>query len=677
MKLSHRPSTADLDAALHESVRLIHSGRAPAAIRLLRDVLRHRPDSFDALHLLGAARVAGGRIEEGILDLVRASELRPDAPAVWINLASALERVGRIDDAITAYEKAADLAPDADEANHRLCLALCAAGRLDEAATRAEAYAGGHASTDLPCLTLGIVRSRLGQLAGAAESFRAALDLKPGNPLATVNLAFALGSLRRYEEAAPLLAQVVDARPSDWEALDKLIQAKRFIFDWRGLDALEQRLVTIAGREQIATATALLSIADRPDLLLRTASSRTRSVMPRLPPPLHPAEAYGHDRVRIGYISGDFRDHPVAHSVAGLIEEHDRMRFEVIGIALTPDDGSVARRRLAEGFDQFVDGTQQSARQVAHLIRDLEIDIAVDLSGITEFGAPDVLAHRPAPVQVSYLGYPGTIGAPWFDYLIADETVVPARLAKHYSEAIVRLPGCFFPPSKRPVATRPTSRAEHGLPSEAVVFASFNNAFKLSPGMFAAWMRILAAVPGSVLWMRSSGSAADDRLRAAATANGVPAERLVFAGRVPEEADHFARLALADLFLDCTPYGAHSTASDAIWAGLPILTLAGEAFASRVAASMLTVCGVPELITSDLAAYETAAVALARDRDRLAGLRTRLIAARETGPLFDLDLYRRRIEAAYGIMCDRVRRHLPRGPIEPDQLSAASSVQGA
>lgn len=669
MKLSHNPSAADLDAALHESVRLMRSERSPAAIRLLKDVLRYRPDSFDAVHLLGAARVAGGRIEEGIADLVRASEIRPEAPAVWVNLAAALERVGRLDEAISAYEKAAELVPDADEANHRLCLALSVASRFDEASARAEAFVAHRPTSDMAHLTLGLVQTRMGRLQEAAESFKRSCELKPGSALATINLGFVLGSLRRYEEAFPLLAQVVAARPKDWEALDKLIQAKRFVFDWDGLEALEQRLVTAVAREEVPGAVALLSISDQPDLLRRTAGFRARAAMPQLPPPLHLATPYGHDRIRLGYISGDFRDHPVAQSIAGLIEAHDRQRFEVIGISLAPDDGSAIRHRLATSFDQFTDATGQSARQVARTMRDLELDIAVDLSGITEFGAPDVLAHRPAPVQVSYLGYPGTIGAPWFDYLIADEHVVPARLDKHYTEAVVRLPGCFFPPSKRAAPARETSRAEHDLPSEAFVFASFNNAFKLSPRTFSTWMKLLAAVPGSVLWMRSSGNVPDERLRAVARTHGISAERLIFAGRVPDEADHFARLGLADLFLDCTPYGAHSTASDALWAGLPVLTAPGDSFASRVAASMLRTAGAPELIAASTAEYEALALALARDPSRLAAIRARLVAARDTGPLFDLNVYRRRIEAAYAVMHDRNRRGLARGPIEATVLS--------
>jgi predicted O-linked N-acetylglucosamine transferase (SPINDLY family) len=648
---------------------MIQSGRAPAAMRLLRDVLRHRPDNFDALHLLGAARVAGGRPEEGIRDLIRASEIRPEAPAVWVNLASALERVGRLGEAIAAYEKAADLVPDADEANHRLCLALSAAGRLEEAHARAEAFATRRASSDLAHLTLGLALTRRGRLQEASNSFETARQLKPGNILATVNLAFVLGSLRRYEEALPLLAAVVAARPNDWEALDRLIQAKRFVFDWEGLEALEQRLIAAVDREQVPAAVALLSISDRPDLLLRTAGFRARAAMPQLPEPLRPAVVYGHDRIRLGYISGDFRDHPVAQSVAGLIDAHDRQRFEVIGVSLAPDDGSAVRRRLESGFDRFTDVAQQSARQIAHLVRDLEIDIAIDLSGITEFGAPDVLAHRPAPVQVSYLGFPGTIGAPWFDYLIADQQVVPSSLDKHYSEAIVRLPGCFFPPSKRPSGGRTTSRAEHDLPLSAFVFASFNNSFKLSPRTFASWMRIMAATPDSVLWMRSSGDAPDGRLRAAAAEHGVSPERLIFAKRVPEEADHFARLALADLFLDCTPYGAHSTASDALWAGLPVLTAPGQSFASRVAASMLTASGVTELIARDATEYESLALALSRDRDRLAAIRSKLVAARETSPLFNLDLYRRHIEAAYTVMYERARQGRPAAPIEVAPLA--------
>jgi predicted O-linked N-acetylglucosamine transferase (SPINDLY family) len=342
--------------------------------------------------------------------------------------------------------------------------------------------------------------------------------------------------------------------------------------------------------------------------------------------------------------------------VAELFETHDRSRFEVFAFSYGDDDGSPMRRRLERAFDGFFDVRGLGDEAIAQRIREQEIDIAIDLTGHTSGSRVEILAARPAPVQLHYIGYPGTLGADFIDYLIVDPFLVPPEEQQHYSEALIYLSQCYQANDRKRVASeRPPSRAEAGLPAEGLVFCCFNQAYKITPAFFGAWMRLLLAVPDSVLWLLSDNRWADDNLRREAAARGVAPERLVFAPKLPME-EHLARHRLADLFLDTFPYNAHTTASDALWMGLPVVTCAGRSFASRVAGSLLHAVGLSELITGDVAEYERLALALAREPARLAAMCRRLEAARASAPLFDLDRTRGEIERAYEEVWETHRR---------------------
>ncbi len=343
--------------------------------------------------------------------------------------------------------------------------------------------------------------------------------------------------------------------------------------------------------------------------------------------------------------------------MTGVFEHHDRRRVETIGVSLGADDGSAARLRLAQAFDHFVDVSDKSDAEIASQLRRMEIDIAVDLMGFTEGARSGIFKHRPAPVQVGYLGYPGTTGGDWLDYLIADRVVVPDEQRRFYAEQLVYLPDAFLP---RDTASKPSpvpvSRPDEGLPERGFVFACFNNAYKLNPVMFDIWMRLLREVEGSVLWLSETNRAAKQNLLHEAEARGISHERLVFARFRPSPEEHLARLKLADLFLDTLPYNAHTTASDALWAGLPVLTCLGNTFAGRVAASLLKAIGLPEMITTTLDDYESLALKLARDPGALAAIAKKLRDHRDTYPLFDTERFTRHLEAAYTRMWERAQR---------------------
>ncbi|MEO8300163.1 MAG: nucleotidyltransferase family protein [Rhizomicrobium sp.] len=384
--------------------------------------------------------------------------------------------------------------------------------------------------------------------------------------------------------------------------------------------------------------------------------------------PIWRGERYQHRKIRIAYISTDFRVHPVGLAMVGCLEEHDKDRFEITAIALGPDDESDVRRRIELAVDRFVDGRAMDDVSIATLIRELEIDIAVDLNGLTGGKRPGILASRPAPVQVNYLGYPGTMAAHFIDYIIADPVIIPAEHQIFYSEKVAYLPNAYLPhDNTRGIAEKAPSRADEKLPQSAFVFACFNKLSKIRPEIFDIWMRLLHTVEGSVLWLQDTDRAAKNNLRHEAAARGISADRLVFARTKKLLELHLARLSLADLFLDTLPYNAHATAADALWAGLPLLTCLGKTFPGRVAAGLLQAAGMPELVTRSLVEYEELALALARDPERLAGLRSKLVRNRNTAPLFDTNRFTRDLEAIYTSMWKRQQSGLA-----PESFSVSS-----
>jgi predicted O-linked N-acetylglucosamine transferase (SPINDLY family) len=400
----------------------------------------------------------------------------------------------------------------------------------------------------------------------------------------------------------------------------------------------------------------LLGQIDDPSLHLRCARKFGQEVSHEKP---WTGTVRRHDKIRIAYLSADFRDHAVAYQIAGLFESHDRSKFEVTGVSIGGGDSGDTRARLVGALDRFQDARSRSDLDVATLLNGLEIDIAVDLAGYTGSPRPGILARRPAPIQVSYLGYPGTLGSGFMDYVIADKTVLPFDQQPYYTERIVHLPECYqVNDSKRIIAGRVPERREMGLPDQGFVFCCFNHSYKITAPVFDVWMRLLKAAEGSVLWLVRDNDAAERNLRREAAERGIDPARLVFADRRPV-AEHLARHRLADLFLDTLPYNAHGTASFALWAGLPIVTCQGHAFAGRVAASLLRAVGLPDLVTNDLAEYETLASRLAADATLLGEVRERLRGNRLNHPLFDTDRFSRHIESAYTTMWELWQRGEP------------------
>ena len=581
--------------------------------------------------------------------------------------AEALHRAGHVDRAQWLYEEVLACEPDHHGALHGLGVLEAQAQRLQRAVdlmTRAIALSPDAVFYN----NLGNVLVALRQWDAAIANFDQALALKPDLAEVYNNRGNALRGSGQFAAAIENYDRVSALAPDYPFLIGLRLDAKMHICDWRDLDSEVAQLQSkIERNEKVCPPFALLALSSSLSLQRKSAeiwahaSDGVKNELGPLPRRGQP------DRIRIGYFSSDFQQHATAYLIAGLLEQHDRSQFEIIGFSFGPGSDDDMRQRLQAACDEFLEVGHLSDVAIAALSRQWEIDIAVDLKGFTQGSRPAIFAARAAAIQVSYLGYPATMGADFIDYLIADNTVVPREKRSHYVEKIVTLPSSYqVNDDQRRSADLTFTRPELGLPLTGFVFCCFNNNYKITPASFDVWMRILQQVDASVLWLLQDSVDAAENLRREASARGVDAKRLVFARRMPQ-AEHLARHRLADLFLDTFPCNAHTTASDALWAGLPVLTCSTEAFAGRVAASLLKAVDLPELICSSPQTYEAIALRLARDPAQLRAMTQRLVQDRWKATLFNTPRYTRRIEAAYVQMMHRHHDGLP-----PDHILIAN-----
>jgi protein O-GlcNAc transferase len=593
-----------------QGVAAHRTGNLVQAEKLYRQLLRTDAGYFPALHMLGYLKAQQGQYDEAIPLLHKAVKANPSDVTARAHHAHALMAAQRFDEALAGYDRLLAAQPDNFEALYNR----------------------------------GVILSQQQQFEEALVALDRALALQPTAAAVFYNRGVVLAGLERYREALESYDQALALDPGYAPALANRAMAALNLCDWARVAEISPELAVT-----VAPPLTFLGMSGDKQLQLECAAGTVRVLTPKPVPPLWHGEKYRHDRIRLAYVSADFREHAVAFQLAPLIERHDRARFQVIGIATGLSDDSAIRARLMKGFDRFHDFAALNSDEIARRLREMEIDIAIDLGGHTGLTRLQIFAHRPAPVQVSWLGYPGTTGAPFIDYLIADKIVAPFEHQPFFSEQLVHLPDTYFPTDPaRPAGIAP-SRAEAGLPETGFVFCSFNNSWKITRPLFAVWMRLLAAVPGSVLWLRQPPVDARTNLECEAVAQGINPARLVYADTVALDV-HLARHVSADLFLDTLPYNAHATAADALGAGLPVLTCKGEAFAGRVAAGLLQAVGLPELVTESLDAYEARALELARDPAQLNSLKEKLTRNLLTAPLFDADRFACNIEAAYVTM---------------------------
>ena len=606
----------------NRGVALAEMKRPAEALASFDRVLAVMPRHAEALHERGGALRVLGRFEEAVASYDRSLAIRPGHLPTLNSRGNALHKLKHFEAALASYRAMAAAKPD---------------------------DAGAH-------FNCGIVLMDLERFGDALLGFDRALAIRPGWLEARYNRAQALLHLKQLGEAAAGFRGVAADTPDHRYALGGALEAALQACDWEAVAQLKGAVEAgiTAGKLVMHPFTFLGLIGD-PGLQRACALNYLEDALPERPPPWRGAP-YRREKIRVAYLSADFQAHATAFLIAELIERHDRARFEVIGFSWGDDDGGDMRARLRRGFDSFHDVSRESDAATARRLRELEVDIAIDLKGYTGNARPGILAERPCPVQAQYLGYPGTMAAGFIDYVIGDAVVTPFEQSVMFSEKIVQLPDCYqVNDTRRAIAAAAPTRAGAGLPEKAFVFCCFNNSWKISAPLFSVWMRLLAAVPGSVLWLLADNEEATANLRAAAAGRGIDAVRLVFAPRM-ELDRHLARHRLADLFLDTLPYNAHTTGSDALWAGLPMVTCRGESFSGRVGASLLTAAGLPELVTENLEDYGALARRLAEDNELLGRYRQRLARTRDTCALFDIERFRRSIEAAYTTMWDIARR---------------------
>ncbi|PNQ95274.1 hypothetical protein C1S70_29740 (plasmid) [Azospirillum argentinense] len=623
--------------ALGYALTLHQNGRHAECGAVCRAILAVKPDHHGASFLLGVAAFTLGRIEESQRHLAVTIALKPDLADASFNLALLLRRRGRLAEAAALQARAI-----------RLALGQADAGQDD---------AG-------PITTLGGMLRELGRVASARAVLRRAVAQAPDDAEAWRESGHALRDAGEPGAGAVAYARAYRLDPSRTESLGDRLHAALSYCDWRGYDALCQEVLAVidSGRG-IALPLLTLLIDTGPAQQDRAARHFHRAVVqplafpqaavPAAPPP------GGGGRLTVAYLSADFHEHATAYLAAELFELHDRDRFRVVACSYGPDDGSPTRRRLEAAFDAFYDIRGCDAERVQALLAAEGVHILVDLKGYTRHVRFDLLARRLAPVQVAYLGYPGTMGSDVMDYVIGDRFVTPPEHQPHYRERLVIMPDSYqVNDRRRPLDAPVPDRAACGLPPDGFVFCAFNAPFKITPSLFGLWMRVLARVPGSVLWLQHPGRDGADNLRREAARRGVDPGRLVFAPHKPQAA-HLARYRLADLFLDSFPYTGHTTVSDALWMGLPVVTRIGDTFASRVAAGLLNAVGLPETVTTSVDGYEALVVRLAGDPATLAAYRRRLATARATAPLFDSPRFTRHLERAYRTMWDCHAAGLP------------------
>lgn len=595
------------------------------------------PDLAEAYCLRGSAQISLHQYSVALSDLEKAIAIQPDYAQAYCNHGAALTALHQYNNALESINRAVLIDPEMPEA-------YC---------------------------NRGAILMHLNQYQAAVESYDKAILVDPNYAKAYSARGLALMFLNRYQAALESYDKAIDLKTDESYVPGLRLHVKGLLCAWDGYEEDTEKLATgVNCGEKVSVPFEMLVISDSPEIQRKAAETFAQDNYPISANLSLIPKRVRRDRIRVGYFSSDYHNHATSYLIAELLELQDRNNFELFGFSFGRDSSDEMRQRIVAAMDKFVDIRQLSDYRVAQLCREMEIDIAVDLKGFTHGCRTGIFAERAAPVQVSYLGYPGTMGTPYIDYLIADQTIIPEESRSCYSEKIVYLPDCYqVNDSRRQISAGPCSRADEGLPEKGFVFCCFNNAYKISPDRFGIWMRLLQSIEGSVLWLLQDDPATTENLRKEAMLRGVSPERLVFAARKPLS-EHLARHRLADLFLDTSPCGAHTTASDALWAGLPVLTCAGRTFASRVAASLLHAIHLPDLVTTSDQEYENLATEIGRNPERLREIKERLKCNRLTTPLFDIKAYTRNLEAAYRAIYERYQMEMA-----PEDIYVAETVE--
>jgi protein O-GlcNAc transferase len=668
-----KQKSPSLENRIRSAISLYESGKTNKAEKILAECIIESPMEFDALRVLGFIAGQQGRYEASAGYLQRAVDIQPSFIEGWYYLGKCFEHLKNLNAAVSAFDRAIQLFPNFFEAHHDRGLACFNLRRYDDAIASFHIACTLMPNSSEAWMNLGVVFNEKRNHVSAIECYERVVALSPKNFVALAALGNAYAARSLYPQAIKMYERILIEKPNTELVRGFIFNAKLFLADWSTYEADRKMLIEqCRGGLPCISPFNAAAVIDSPELQLHIAQ--------RFGTPYHQAaiaqrpRARAHDKIVVAYLSADYHAHATAVLMLDILKNHDHNKFHIIGISFGPDIVSDTTKEIRASFDQFIDIREKTDFEAATLLRDLEVDIAVDLKGYTFGSRPGILAYRPAPVQVNYLGYPGTMGVNFIDYLIADRFVVPQVDDAFYSEAIVTLPGSYQPNGRNRAASKIVPRRQdHGLPESGIVFCSFNSPYKNNPTMFGVWMDLLKRVENSVLWLLSASTIFDGNIRAEAARRGVAPERIVFAKQLPL-VEHFARLPLADIFLDSLPYGAHTTASDALWANVPVVTCVGRAFPGRVGQSILEALEMPELVTHSLPEYADLACKLATDGEMLRAIRKKIAGKIDTARLFDAGRYTRELEYAFTEMLKiHAAGEAPAKIVVPD-LSVPSST---
>jgi protein O-GlcNAc transferase len=643
------------NAYLRLGAAYLAAGQPADAVAQFNEALRRNAAMIDASRARAEAYVLLGFYADAVADCDAVLRHMPNDAGAHFFRGHALSGLGRAVEALTSFDKAAALAPNdpgVEAARGRLLLSF---GRNAEAVASLSGVVARQPENFDAHMNLGAAQLELDQWHAALVSFEKVTALLPDSALAHFNRGLALKGLKRYADATEAFGHAVQLDPKTRLALGEKYYCAMMGCHWRdySIDVPLMETATARG-EGVCQPFTFLAASGAPELQRACMESFAINLAPSAPLPRAMSKKAATDKIHLAFVSSDFFEHPVGLLVAEVLEQIDRTKFSVTAVAYGPVVRDAMNQRLTNAVDEMIDIRAMSDENAAAMMARRGIDIAIDLTGSTYYARTRLFALRPAPIQVNFLGYPGTMGASYYDYIVADSFVIPPGDEAHYCESVVRLPEVFQPnPATRAIAGRAWTREQAGLPAIGVVLCCFNNTYKITPPIFDVWMKILKATENSVLWLSDSNAEAKTNLRREAIARGVSPHRLVFAPRVAALADHLSRIQLADLFLDTWPYNAHTTAGDSLWAGVPVLTYSAGAFAGRVAGSLLCAVGLPELVTDSRDAYEALALKLGKTPELRADIRHRLGRNIATHPLFNSIRYTRHLEAAFAEMYRR------------------------
>lgn len=641
IKPDHATSSYNMGNALQKK------GQHEEAIKAYNKAIKLNPDFVEAYNNMGNAFQAQGKLEDAVNACSKALAINPNHAQAYNSLGNALKEQGSLEEAIEAYNKALAIKPDHAEAYHNIGNVLQAQGKLEKAI---EAYNKSMVikpdSAD-NYNNMGNALKEQDKLEEAITAYNKAVAIKPDYAEAYNNMGNVFQKQNKLEEAIEAYNKALAIKPDYDNARCQKLYHQAKICDWHSIAKDKKLLPALGTTKECVSPFSLLALEDEPEHHRIRSEKYAATKYPRKSDRTWAKPLQKPKRLRIGYFSADFHNFPGMYLMAGLLEKHDRKKFEVSAFSYGPEKHDQMRKRIVNAVDHFIDVRAADTNTIVDLTKQRNIDIAIHRNGYTTNQRTELFASGLAPIQISYLGYPGTLGADFIDYVVADRVVIPEDMQLNYSEQIIYLPNTYQPTdNKRIISDKIITRADIGLPNHGFVFCCFNQSYKISPVEFDIWMRLLQKVEGSVLWLLKSNKWAEQNLRLQAEARGVSAERIIFAEKLPQ-AEHLARHRLADLFLDTFNYNAHTTASDALWAGLPVVTKTGQGFAARVAGSLLSAVGLPELVTTTEKSYEDLILGLATNPEKLAEVKRRLAINRLTKPLFNTELYTKHLENGY------------------------------